>query len=94
MAKHFVKKRTYMSKVVFLIIDLSIRFIFTATGTYLPKADYDSEWTVIARGGPKWYLEFEHGLGTVPIIVDVQVEVNNYIIHAIGKHFFFILIHV
>ncbi|XP_060569304.1 uncharacterized protein LOC132727745 isoform X3 [Ruditapes philippinarum] len=56
-----------------------------AKGIYLPTADYDSDWTILHRTGPKWHLEFEHGLGTVPVIVDVQVEVDNVIFHAIGQ---------
>ncbi|XP_053376343.1 uncharacterized protein LOC128547456 isoform X2 [Mercenaria mercenaria] len=55
-----------------------------AQGKYLPKADYDSDWVPIRKGGHNWYLELEHGLRTVPMLVDVQVEVSGYVFHAIG----------
>ncbi|XP_045172150.2 uncharacterized protein LOC123534127 [Mercenaria mercenaria] len=55
-----------------------------AQGKYLPKADYDSDWISLIRNKYKWYLELEHGLDTAPVLVDVQVDVDGYVFHAIG----------
>jgi hypothetical protein len=70
----------------------SLISFFTAKGIYLPTADYDSDWTILYRTGSKWHLEFEHGLGAVPVIVDVQVEVDNLIFHAIGKQQYILIV--
>ncbi|XP_053376340.1 uncharacterized protein LOC123534398 isoform X2 [Mercenaria mercenaria] len=55
-----------------------------AQGKYLQKADYDSDWISLFRNGHEWYLELEHGLDKAPVLVDVQVDVDGYVFHAIG----------
>lgn len=52
----------------------------------MPKPDYDSDWKTLQRmPSMNLYYELEHGLGSVPLLVDVQVLVDGYTFQALGE---------
>lgn len=68
--------------------------ITAAKGSSSPRQDYDSDWILATLCNKPPYCDFLHGLGETPVIVDVQINNQSIVYHAIGMSIILIYVYM